>query len=111
MYSRFDEAVVGFSRNIHEYFGGRCAVMFLFWFIVCFGPFIVFIAGEEWFFSLFVPLVVVNRMAVAWADRQNVFASAVLHPLQMLGFTAIVFTNVFRRMKKETEWKGRKIRL
>lgn len=111
MYSRFDEAVVGFSRNIHEYFGGSRAVMFLFWLIVCFGPFIVFLAGEKWFFSLFVPLVLVNRMAVAWAGRQNVFASAVLHPLQMLGFTAIVFTNVSRRMKKETEWKGRKIRL
>lgn len=111
MYSRFDEAVAGFSRNIHEYFGGSRAVMFLFWFIVCFGPFIVFFAMEEWFFSLFVPLVIVNRMAVAWAGRQNVFASVLLHPLQMLGFTAIVFTNVSRRMKKETEWKGRKIRL
>jgi chlorobactene glucosyltransferase len=111
MYSQFDEAVAGFSRNIHEYFGGSRAVMFLFWFVVCFGPFIVFFAVEEWFFSLFVPLVLVNRMAVAWASRQNVFASAVLHPLQMLGFSAIVFTNVFRRMKKETEWKGRKIPL
>jgi chlorobactene glucosyltransferase len=111
MYSRFDEAVAGFSRNIHEYFGGSRAVMFLFWFIVCFGPFIVFFVIEEWFFSLFVPLVAVNRMAVAWAGRQNVFASAVLHPLQMLGYTAIVFTNLFRRMKKETEWKGRKIPL
>jgi len=111
MYDQLDEAVAGFSRNIHEYFGGSRAAMFLFWFIVCFGPFIVFFAMEEWFFCLFVPLVVVNRMAVAWAGRKNVFASAALHPLQMLGFTAIVFTNVFRRMKKETEWKGRKIQM
>lgn len=111
MYSRFDEAVAGFSRNVHQYFGGSRAVMFLFWFIVCLGPFIVFFTNQWWFFGLFAPLVVVNRMAVAWSGRQNLIGSVLLHPLQMIGFSAIVFTNVFRRVKKETEWKGRKIQL
>jgi chlorobactene glucosyltransferase len=111
MYSRFGEAVAGFSRNVHQYFGGNRALMIGFWFIACLGPFIVFFINQWWFFGLFVPLVVVNRIAIAWTARQNLIGSVLLHPLQMLGFTAIVFTNVFRRMKKETEWKGRKIQL
>ncbi len=111
MYSRFDEAVAGFSRNIHEYFGGSRAVMFLFWFIVCFGQFIVFIGNGWWFFCLFVLLVIINRMAVARASRQNMFLSVAWHPAQMAGFTAIVFRNIFGIVKKETTWKGRKIPL
>lgn len=111
MYSRFGEAVAGFSRNVHQYFGGSRLIMIVFWLIVCLGPFIVFFADRGWFFGLFVPLIIINRIAVAWAGRQNLIGSVLLHPLQMLGFTAIVFTNVFRRVKKETEWKGRKIPL
>ena len=111
MYSRFGEAVSGFSRNIHEYFGGSRLVMIAFWLIICFGPFIVFFTDRELFFGLFVPLVVINRITVAWAGRQYLIGSVLLHPLQMLGLTAIVVTNIFRRVKKETEWKGRKIQL
>jgi len=110
MYRTFDEAVVGFSRNIHEYFGGRRAVMLAFWFVICFGPFIVFYATDWTFFSLFLLLVLANRLFIAAANRQNVFLSVLLHPLQMISFTTFVFYNIFRSMKKETEWKGRKIK-
>ena len=111
MYRSFDEAVVGFSRNIHEYFGGRRIVMLAFWLIVCFGPFIVFFSFGWWFLGLFVLLVLANRFFISLACRQNVFWSVLLHPLQIISFTFIVFYNIFRRIKKETEWKGRKIKL
>ncbi len=111
MYRSFDEAVVGFSRNIHEYFGGRRIVMLAFWLIVCFGPFIVFFALGWTFFSLFVLVILVNRVFISAANRQNIVLSVLLHPLQMISFTFIVFYNIFRRIKKETTWKGRKIKL
>ena len=111
MYETWSGAVLGFSRNVHEYFGGGRLIMLVFWFIVCLGPFAVFFTSEWWFFSLFVPLVVINRMAVAWASRQNVFLSVVWHPAQMASFTAIVVRNILGIVKKETTWKGRKIPL
>ena len=111
MYSRMDESILGFSRNMHEYFGGSRLLMFLFWVIICFGPFIVFFAGGWNLFGLFVMLVIANRVFVSWAARQNLIGSVLLHPLQMIGFTAIVFYNVYRRMKNETVWKGREILL
>jgi chlorobactene glucosyltransferase len=109
MYHRFDEAVQGFSRNIHEYFGGRRAVMLVFWFMVSLGPFITFFAFGWMFFGLFVLLVLLNRVFIAAANRQNVFLSVLLHPSQMFSFTVVVFYHIFRRIKKETTWKGRKI--
>jgi len=111
MYQSFEEAVIGFSRNIHEYFGGRRVFMLAFWFIICFEPFIVFFASGWTFLSLFVLLVLANRLFISAANRQNIFLSVLLHPLQMISFTAIVFYNIFRRIKKETTWKGRKINL
>ena len=111
MYRRFDEAVLGFSRNIHEYFGGKRIVMFGFWLIVFMGPFIVWaVLGKEYFW-FFLALVGANRLLVAVASRQNILSSVVYHPLHMISFTAIVFYNIFRRIKKDTIWKGRKISL
>jgi len=111
MYRSFDEAIVGFSRNIHEYFGGRRAVMLAFWFVICFGPFIVFLSLGWTFWGLFVILVIANRLFISAVNRQNIFLSVLLHPLQMISFTAIVFYNIFRKIKKETSWKGRKIKV
>lgn len=111
MYRNLEEAVLGFSRNIHEYFGGNRAVMIVFWLIVILGPFIVWAILGWQFLILFVALVVANRMFGALASRQNILGAVLLHPFQMISFTAIVFYNIFRRIKKVTTWKGRKISL
>ena len=111
MYRHMDEAVMGFSRNIHEYFGGKRGIMLGFCLIVLLGPFIVWaILGWEYLW-LFTALVIANRFFVAVNSRQNILWSVLLHPLQMITFAAIVFYNIFRRIKKYTTWKGRKIRL
>jgi glycosyltransferase involved in cell wall biosynthesis len=111
MYRHFDEAALGFSRNIHEYFGGQRAVMVGFWLIVFLGPWIVWAVLDWKFFLMFAVLVIANRLFVAVASRQDSFWSVLLHPLQMISFTAIVFYNILRRIKKETSWKGRKIKV
>jgi glycosyltransferase involved in cell wall biosynthesis len=110
MYRQVDKAILGFSRNMHEYFGGNRMVMIVFWFIICFAPFILLTAMGWEFLSLFVVLVIANRLFVALSCRQNAGFSILLHPLQMIGFTAIVFYNVFRKIRKDTEWKGRRIK-
>ena len=111
MYSRFDDAVLGFSRNMHEYFGGKRLVMFGFWLIVFWGPLIVWTALGWEYLAAFLALVFANRFFVSVASRQNILWSVLLHPFQMLSFATIVFYNLFRRIKKETTWKGRRIKL
>ena len=110
MYQHLNEAVAGFSRNIHEYFDGQRSVMTGFWLIVCLGPVIVWAAFGWPLLGLFLGLVVINRIMVAGASRQNIVGSVLLHPLQMISFTAIVLSNIYRRIKKETEWKERRIK-
>lgn len=109
MYRYWKEAVHGFSRNIHEYFGGSRAVLVAFWLIVSLGPLIVWAGLGLNFLGAFVLLVLMNRLFVAAAARQSVW-TVVLHPVQMISFNVIVFYHLYRRMKKDTEWKGRRIR-
>ncbi|HAH25181.1 MAG TPA: hypothetical protein DCL77_15725 [Prolixibacteraceae bacterium] len=111
MYRRFDEAVLGFSRNIHEYFGGNRVVMIVFFLIVFTGPFIVWAVLGWTYLFLFLALVVANRLFVSLACRQNILYSILLHPFQMISFAIIISYNIFRRIKKDTTWKGRKISL
>jgi chlorobactene glucosyltransferase len=110
MYRTVDEAILGFSRNMHEYFGGQRLVMLGFWLLVSLGPLIVFAALGWIFLGLFAALVVANRLLVAASGRQPVLASVLMHPLQMISFTAIVFKNLYRSIRKETVWKGRRIK-
>ena len=111
MYHNLGEAVKGFSRNIHEYFGGSRLVMIGFWVIVFFGPLIVWMSFGSFLFYVFVFLVVLNRILISRASRQPLFLSVLLHPGQMLGFSFIVFSNLYRKIRKVTEWKGRQIKL
>lgn len=111
MYRNLKEGIVGFSRNIHEYFGGKRSLMLGFWAIVFFGPWIVWMALGWKFLLFFAAMVMVNRIFIAIAARQGIIGSVFLHPLQMVGFTAIVINNVFSKAKKNTTWKGRKIDL
>lgn len=111
MYHHWGEAVQGFSRNIHEYFGGSRWLMTLFGILVICGPFVVWVAMGGPYLLLFIALVIFNRFLVALAARQNIFWSLLLHPVHMISFVAIAFNNILRRIKKETTWKGRKINL
>jgi len=110
MYRHLDEAVPGFSRNIHEYFGGSRVLMIGFWLLICTGPVIVWAVFGWAFLGLFLALVVVNRLLVAKASHQKIARSVLLHPLQMISFTVVVFYNIYRSIQKNTEWKGRRIR-
>ena len=111
MYRNLEEGILGFSRNVHQYFGGSRTLMLSFYLIVIWGPVIVWM-GLGWkFFVFFVGLVILNRIFVSIAARQNILMTVFLHPLQMLGFTAIVMYNIFRKVKNQTTWKGRTISL
>lgn len=109
MYREAGEALQGFSRNIHEYFGGSRVIMILFLLLVLSGPFILWGVMGWKTFLLFAGLVIFNRIFVALAARQNILWSVLLHPFHMISFALIVFYNLLSRIKKETEWKGRKI--
>jgi chlorobactene glucosyltransferase len=109
MYESYGEAIGGFSRNVHQYFGNSRLIMIIFAFTVLLGWLPVWFywgwTGIKWFLML----VIANRVFISMLSKQNSL-SVILHPLQMVTFAVIAFRNVFRKIKGHTEWKGRTIK-
>jgi glycosyltransferase involved in cell wall biosynthesis len=109
MYESYGEAIGGFSRNVHQYFGNSRLIMIIFAFTILFGWLPVWLywgwTGIKWFLML----VIANRVFIAMLSKQNSL-SVILHPLQIITFAVIAFRNVYQRIKGYTEWKGRIIK-
>ncbi len=108
MYRSSAEAIAGFSRNVHQYYGGSRLVMTGFALTVLFGwiPVIYFL---DWAgLKVYLLLVIANRVFVSMTSKQNSL-SVFLHPFQMLNFGFIVVRNILQKFKGSAQWKGRKI--
>jgi cellulose synthase/poly-beta-1,6-N-acetylglucosamine synthase-like glycosyltransferase len=110
MYLSAPQAVKGFSKNVHQFFGGSRLVMVVFALTILMGWIPVWLSFGWPGLKYFLVLVLTNRVLVAMASQQNV-TSVLLHPVQMIIFARIVIRNLFRKIKGDTEWKGRIIRL
>jgi glycosyltransferase involved in cell wall biosynthesis len=108
MYETSGEAIGGFSRNVHQYFGGSRLVMILFTLTVLLGWIPVWLyfgwVGIKWYLLM----VIANRVFIAMASRQKSL-TVWLHPLQMINFAIITVLNIVQKIKGNIEWKGRKI--
>jgi len=109
MYSSYGESIIGFSRNVHQYFGNSRMVMLIFAFTVLLGWVPVWLywgwTGIKWYLLM----VIANRVFIAMLSKQNSL-SVFLHPIQMFTFVVIAFMNVSGRIKGQAEWKGRTIK-
>ena len=110
MYKSSAEAINGFSRNVHQYFGGSRLVMVVFAIVVLLGWIPVLISMGWIGIKIYFILVAANRVFVAMASRQNSTA-VLLHPVQMINFGIIVVMNIVRKFKGSIQWKGRIIKV
>lgn len=108
MYESSGEAIGGFSRNVHHYFGGSRVVMIFFTITVLFGwiPVWLYFGWEG--ISWYLLMVIANRVFVAMGSLQKSI-TVWLHPWQMFNFAVIAVKNIIQKIKGNTEWKGRKI--
>lgn len=109
MYEGYCQALHGFSKNVHQYFGGNIAVMVFFWLAIVSGPFVAVSEFGMTGLMIFTGLVIFNRILISLASRQSPFVNILYHPLQMMSFTLIVFRNIIQKIRRKAEWKGRNI--
>ena len=108
MYTGAGEAISGFSKNVHQFFGGSRLVMVLFSLIVLLGWLPVGIAFGWYGLRIYLIMVIAGRVFTGMTSRQGTLA-LFMHPVQMFAFAAMAFMNIYRKTKGEIEWKGRKI--
>lgn len=109
MYTNFKEAVNGFSKNTHEFFGKSYILMCVFGLITTFGFIPVFIYAKFFGLGLYLFLSVLLRLFTSLASRQNAIHNILLAPLQQVALLAIIYRSVLNKVRGYGVWKGRRI--
>lgn len=109
MYSGFEEAVNGFSRNIVCFFGNSYLLAILFWFISTLGfvlvwlylPFAIFITYLMVYFS--------TRLVISLAGRESYLQNLIYILPQQISMGMMILKSILSKRKESYTWKGRNI--
>lgn len=105
MYASKEEAIMGFARNMHHFFGGHRSWMAFFvamaWLRM---PFFA-LAGHWGFLAASVLIVLAMKVGVASISRQPLKLALFLHWAHLWSLTRMAMTNLIYR--KQIAWKGR----
>lgn len=109
MYSSYREAVEGFSRNIHQYFGGSSAIMLLFWLLTVPGILLALLMLPVTGMFILIGQILLLRIIISLHSGQSVWTNLYYHPAQMAALTNIIARNLLGKHKKTVKWKDREI--
>ena len=109
MYDSLGEAVSGFSKNVFRFFGDNVVVAFAFAAATTIAPLWIFLFNGWIAGCIYLSIIILLRIVVSLASRQNVFLNIVLMPLQQTVFWIILCRAYSARKNKFLTWKGRNI--
>lgn len=109
MYSSFNEAVKGFSKNILHFFGGSFFVAILFW-LLTYGTLILFsVVGEFKLFLLQLTIMLLSRWLTTRISKESLLWAIInFIPHGFIVLFVIIYAQ-FNRVKRGNTWKGRSI--
>lgn len=109
MYSGFEEAVNGFTKNIFNFFGNSPLISLIFWLSTTFG-FIPFIFIEDKsLLTGYIATIISIRILVSIVSRQSIFENILFMIPQQIVMGLIIFEAFINHKKKQFVWKGRNI--
>ena len=107
MYSGFDEAIQGFSRNVHQYFGGSRLWLVAFWLLVwARWPFFA-LSGQWVLLAIAIVFSFIMKVLISSLSQQALHFNLKFHFSQLGAFTQIVLKNLQAARRGRVEWKGR----
>jgi len=109
MYTDFNEAVDGFSKNITFFFGNSFILAFMFWLITTVGIIVVYLGTGTGVFLIYLILFIVIRILISLISRQNFLLNFLNIIPQQVSLGIILLKAVSCKLKKEYLWKGRNI--
>ena len=109
MYPGFFEAIHGFSKNVIAFFGNSYLLAILFWLITSLGFLAVLLYMPVWMVGLYLTLYIATRVLVSLVSHQPVIENLFYIIPQQMAMGLFIFQSVFNTLKKEYQWKGRKL--
>ncbi len=109
MYSGFLEAINGFSKNIHAFFGSNWLILFLFIIITTLGPFAVWFTFPVQIFIIFMLTLYLTMFVISIQSRQSSIINLLLFPFQQITTVITSILAAYRNISGKMFWKGRNI--
>lgn len=109
MYSGFEEAIEGFSKNVNAYFGNNYLLTLLFTLLTTFGFLPVLLYADLFLLLIYLATILSIRLFTSLAGKQNALINLLLLPLQQAALVIMVASSVKKSIRKDHQWKGRKI--
>lgn len=111
MYTRYEEAIQGFTKNVAAFFGGSYALALSYWLLALSGIFLVLYFLPRQALFLYVAAIFFRTIFVSVSSRQNIFNNFLYHYQRLFSFGLIVLQAIKNKLKKQSVWKGRNIDL
>ncbi|MCA1745520.1 MAG: glycosyltransferase family 2 protein [Bacteroidales bacterium] len=105
MYASKEEAIQGFARNMHHFFGGHRMWMSLFVIIAWLRMPYFALVGQWWFLTISVIIVLAMKLGVAHMSRQPIKLVLFLHFTHLCNMIRMAIANI--KNGKQVTWKGR----
>jgi len=109
MYSNYEHAIAGFSKNALAAFNDSIAGLLVYILLMIGGPMIVLMTLNPSLIFFMAGLIALSRVMISLASGQRVFYNLLLHPVQMLNLTLIAFLSIQKSLTRTNTWKGRAI--
>jgi glycosyltransferase involved in cell wall biosynthesis len=109
MYTSYEDAIDGFSRNIIMYFGNSFLLATLFWLVTSFGFLIVYFIFHDFWFYIYLLTVALTRIFTSITSKQPVLQNLLLIIPQQITMGIIIYKAFLNKVKKNMVWKDRNI--
>ncbi|QHT67467.1 glycosyltransferase [Rhodocytophaga rosea] len=119
MYSSYQEAIAGFSKNLMAGFGNRVWVTSIYIMLITVG-YLAFLSPDVTqlfpgrsalflFYGSVLFFIVSIRVMVSWLSNQNIFVNLWFHPVHMITIQLLLLISIYKRITHTNKWKGRRI--
>ena len=109
MYTGFNDAVDGFSKNITAFFGNSFLLATLFWLITTLGFIPILLTFQLNIFIGYLVIVIVSRIIVAITSKQRVLDSLIYLIPQQITIGWVIVRAFINNFFYHYQWKGRNI--
>lgn len=108
MYTSYNTALNGFTKNVFMFFGNIPIIAFLFWTLASLG-FIPVIIWKLEYFPLYLLALILIQFIYSKVGRQNPLVNIAFFPLQLGFLLQVMFKSILVKHQKQSTWKGRNI--
>ncbi|MBN1637560.1 MAG: glycosyltransferase family 2 protein [Ignavibacteriales bacterium] len=110
MYSNYNDAINGFTKNVAEFFGGSIFVGIIFWFISLFGIIFIVLSLPIIFTIIYLSLIIFTNIFISISSKQSIIVNIIFHFLKLFSLGCIIFRKILNAKKNRNQWKGRYIK-